>query len=91
MKLSKKEELILDLLGQSEMYGLDLIEKSGGSLGRGTIYVHLARMEELDLVQARQVASEHESALPRRIYKATELGRTLFLTRHVNLPMARAL
>jgi len=90
MKLNRKQELILDILGQNEMYGLDLIGKSGGALGHGTIYVHLARMEALDLIQARTCDKPiREGCLPRRLYKATSRGRTLFLTRHVALPAAR--
>jgi DNA-binding PadR family transcriptional regulator len=92
MKLSKKQELIIDLLGQREMYGLDLIHRSGGSLRRGTIYVHLSRMEELDLIQGRRCDKPvREGCLPRRIYRTTEHGRSTFLTRHARLPVARAL
>jgi DNA-binding PadR family transcriptional regulator len=91
MKLSGKRELILDLLGDQEMYGLDLIDKSGGTLKRGTIYVHLARMEEQDLIQGRACESAREGCLPRRRYRATEKGRTLFLTRHMRLPVARVI
>ena len=88
MKLSAKEELILDLLGTGELYGLDLIERSGGNLRHGLVYVHLSRMENRGLLEARQVPSSDEILPPRRLYRATERGRAAFLTRHVELPKA---
>lgn len=73
--LSAKERLILDLLGDTERYGLELVDASGGALKRGTVYVTLARMEESGLV-----TSHHEDGprpgggMPRRLYRATPLA-----------------
>ncbi len=72
------------------MYGLDIVKESHGSLGRGTVYVHLSRMEERGLIEARQVPSRHPDGPPRRLYRATEEGWSAFLRRHATLlPEAR--
>lgn len=91
VKLGSKEELILDILRQEEMYGLDIIAKSNGGLKHGTIYVHLSRMEDKRLIQARVELPTRPRGLPRRIYRVTEEGWRLFLERHSFLPEARAI
>jgi DNA-binding PadR family transcriptional regulator len=75
--LSPKESLILELLiGAKEMYGLELVAASGGSLKRGTIYVTLGRMEDKGYVASRlESAPPAAGGLPRRIYAPTALGR----------------
>jgi PadR family transcriptional regulator PadR len=75
--LSGKEGLILDLVGrEKEMYGLELVAASGGGLKRGTVYVTLARMEEKGFISSRLDDEPPESGgLPRRLYRATSLGR----------------
>jgi DNA-binding PadR family transcriptional regulator len=55
-----KEELILDLLGDEEKFGLDLVKESEGALKRGTIYVTLSRMEKRGVIVAREVTVIHE-------------------------------
>jgi len=69
------EGLILELLTNSEMYGLQLVKASGGRLKRGTVYVTLGRMEEKGYVESRPEA-RHVGAigLPRRLYRPTGLG-----------------
>jgi PadR family transcriptional regulator, regulatory protein PadR len=74
--LPGKERLVLELLAaQGPLFGLRLVEISGGALKRGTVYVTLGRMERKGFV-----ASEPESpvagaiGLPRRIYRATPFG-----------------
>lgn len=77
--LPPKERLILELLAASgPTFGLKLIELSGGSLKRGTVYVTLGRMEAKGLVESEQEAG-HPAAigLPRRIYRITALGERL--------------
>jgi len=76
-RLSAKERVILDLLVQNgEMYGLELVTRSGGELARGTVYVTLDRMAEKGFVESRQ-----EDRLPgvpgirRRLYKVTGRGQ----------------
>jgi PadR family transcriptional regulator PadR len=74
--LPKKEQLILELLAsEGPLYGLQLVEFSGGALKRGTVYVTLGRMEAKGLVESRQEPpSPGGIGLPRRIYHPTALG-----------------
>jgi DNA-binding PadR family transcriptional regulator len=76
-RLSPKESLIVELLlRDSELYGLQLVAASRGRLKRGTVYVTLGRMEDKGFVTSREEAPpEDEGGLPRRIYRATALGR----------------
>jgi PadR family transcriptional regulator PadR len=75
--LSPKESLILELLiGAKEMYGLELVAASDGTLKRGTVYVTLGRMEDKGYVASRfESAPPAVGGLPRRIYAPTPLGR----------------
>jgi len=64
---------IMEILSasRSEMYGLDIVkwsEKMGGKVKRGTVYVHLGRLEDGGLVSSRKDGE-------RRRYKATSTGR----------------
>jgi hypothetical protein len=52
-RLSRTEHLILDLLQDREGFGLELVERSGGALKRGTVYVTLARMQDKGYVTSR--------------------------------------
>jgi DNA-binding PadR family transcriptional regulator len=54
------------------MFGLQLIERSHGSLKRGTVYVTLGRMQEKGYLASRQ-EDLHPGAigLPRRLYRPT--------------------
>ena len=80
--LSRKEKLVLELLGDREMFGLDLVRASKGVLKRGVVYVMLSRMEDRGLIAARGVRQrhmvkhewmnkthEHEYVLERRLYR----------------------
>jgi len=80
--LSEKTALVLRLLVQGEMYGLQLVDASAGQLKRGTVYVTLGRMEQRGLVVSRQ-EPRHPGAigLPRRLYAPTELGRAALAAR----------
>ena len=75
--LPPKEALILELLvGESEMYGLQLVAASRRRLKRGTVYVTLGRMEEKGFITSRLEDAPPESGgLPRRIYEPTAFGR----------------
>ena len=77
LTLSAKESLILQLLVRDdEAYGLELVSASRGRLKRGTVYVTLGRMEEKGYLTSRlEDAPPEAGGLPRRIYKATPLGR----------------
>jgi DNA-binding PadR family transcriptional regulator len=80
LTLSPKELLVLELLLRDEdLYGLQLVARSGGRLKRGTVYVTLARMEEKGYLTSRlDAAPSGMGGLPRRIYAATPLGRRMF-------------
>ena len=77
--LPKKERFILELLvSGGPMYGLQLVEQSGGALKRGTVYVTLGRMEAKGLVESQQEEMPPGAiGLPRRIYKPTGLGERM--------------
>jgi PadR family transcriptional regulator, regulatory protein PadR len=81
-RLSNKESIVLELLidnPMQEMYGLELMEKSGERLKRGTIYVTLGRMEDKGFVSSRQ-ETEHPSrpGVPRRLYRPTGYGMRVY-------------
>src|SRR5262245_60133267 len=75
--LPPKERLILELLVEHhELYGLQLVDSSRRLLKRGTVYVTLGRMEDKGYVTSRrEEAPADAGGLPRRIYRATPLGR----------------
>jgi PadR family transcriptional regulator, regulatory protein PadR len=88
-RLSTVEALILDLLAdQHEMYGLELVEESGGRVKRGSVYVTLSRMEAKGYVNSRQEEKTSGAiGLPRRVYRMTATGGRVrdawALARHV--------
>ena len=79
-RLSPKESLIVELLlRDAELYGLQLVAASRGRLKRGTVYVTLGRMEDKGFIASREEAPPaDEGGLPRRIYRATALGRQVY-------------
>ena len=94
--LPPKEALILELLvGESELYGLQLVAASKGRLKRGTVYVTLGRMEEKGFITSRlEDAPPEAGGLPRRIYEPTAFGRRVLdayelVHRHLRLEPAR--
>ena len=52
--ISATEALLLDLMGDGEKFGLELVGTSGGRVKRGSVYVTLARMEAKGFVESRQ-------------------------------------
>jgi DNA-binding PadR family transcriptional regulator len=73
--ISPIEAQILDLIEVRERYGLELIEGSGGTLKRGSVYVTLGRMEHKGFVTSRlEERSSGGAGLPRRLYRATPYG-----------------
>jgi DNA-binding PadR family transcriptional regulator len=74
-RLSPKEALILRLLiGKGEMYGLELVNDSGGELKRGTVYVTLGRMADKGYVESRTIPQDDGSGIPKRLFRATGYG-----------------
>jgi DNA-binding PadR family transcriptional regulator len=79
LSLPRKEQTILELLASGgPMYGLQIVEQSGGALKRGTVYVTLGRMEAKRLVESdEQPLPPGGIGLPRRIYRLTALGERM--------------
>lgn len=79
LSLPRKEQAILDLLAsEGPMYGLQIVERSGGTLKRGTVYVTLGRMEAKGFVESdEQPLPPGGIGLPRRIYRLTALGERM--------------
>ncbi len=78
-ELSKKERVILELMKDERWwYGLDIIAKSNGEIGRGTVYVVLSRLTDLGFVESRNEAQGYATIhdqLPRKIYRITDAGK----------------
>jgi DNA-binding PadR family transcriptional regulator len=73
--MSRTESLVMELLRGAERYGLELVDASGGTLKRGSVYVILARMEEKGFIESRvEERAPRVSGLPRRLYRATPYG-----------------
>ena len=78
LTLSPKELVVLELLRDQKLYGLQLVAASSRRLKRGTVYVTLGRMEEKGYITSTlEAAPAGAGGLPRRIYKATALGRRM--------------
>ena len=76
MILSPKSIAILKILAPGEeLYGIQIMERSKGVLGRGTIYVTLAYLEEQLLVSSRQETVAAVGQIPRRLYRITDVGK----------------
>jgi DNA-binding PadR family transcriptional regulator len=81
VRLTAKEREILKLLigHGAEMYGLEMVARSEGRLGRGSIYVLLDRLEERGLVSSRvEDRPAGTSGIARRLYRPTGHGRRVF-------------
>lgn len=71
-------ELMLQNPGEQH-YALELVERSRRRLGRGTVYVTLARMEEKGYLDSRQETPVPGwPGHPRRLYTVTGLGRRVY-------------
>lgn len=72
-KFSATERLIVELLTEhEELFGLRMVELSGGRLKRGTVYVTLGRMQEKGYLESRQEPLPPGAiGLPRRLYRPT--------------------
>lgn len=72
-QFSSTERLIIELLAEhDELFGLRMVELSGGRLKRGTVYVTLGRMQEKGYLESRQEPLPPGAiGLPRRLYRPT--------------------
>jgi len=78
-RLSATERLILDLLRQGELFGLQLVDRSEGALKRGTVYVTLGRMQDKGYVESQvEPAIAGATGRPRRWYRPSAYGRQVF-------------
>ena len=91
-QLSTQRLRVLERLEHGEAYGLDFI--NAGVLSGATCYVHLASMENDDLIIGSTegdaeilAASLAGAALPRRRYTITDRGRAALV--EARLPKAR--
>ena len=73
---SGKELEVLRLLQSAGkgMYGLELVEKSRGAVGRASVYVFLGRLEEKGFVTVTRPTSGKHPGMQRPIYKISGLG-----------------
>ena len=85
--LSEKEFLIMKmLLDSGEMFGLEMVEKSNGSLKKGTIYVTLQRMEKKNLLTSEEEErAENEIGIARRFYRPSNWGERVFKAQEIAL------
>ena len=79
-RLSRTEQIILELLlDEDELFGLQIVERSKGTVKRGTVYVTLGRMQEKGYVESRTEARAPGAiGLPRRLYRPTAHGLRVF-------------
>jgi PadR family transcriptional regulator, regulatory protein PadR len=75
-RLSTTERTILELLTSGpELFGLQLVKQSRGTLKRGTVYVTLGRMQDKGFVESRtEPLPPGGIGLPRRLYRPTAYG-----------------
>jgi DNA-binding PadR family transcriptional regulator len=83
--LSIERRRVLEHLERGEAYGLDLV--NAGVLSRSSCYVHLASMENDDLIVGTLQPVETEGSPPRRQYTITDRGRAALV--EARLPKAR--
>ena len=85
--MKNSEVLILESLAvcvPCEQYGIDLVHRSGGQLGEGSVYRILGDLETAGLVVSRGVL--HPGVFtPRLLYRITPAGR-LWLSEHAGPP-----
>lgn len=85
-EFSKKEMVILELLDtppRRGWYGSELVKNSEGELGMGTVYVHLAKLEDNGYVSSERIPPAADAPVgmpPRRKYHLTDNGRRMWLS-----------
>lgn len=73
---SGKELEVLRLLQTTVkgMYGLEIVEKSDGAVGRASVYIVLGRLEEKGFVTVARPKSADHPGLPRPVYRINGEG-----------------
>lgn len=81
-RVSPTEHVILALLSRDkELFGLQIVECSGGAVKRGTVYVTLGRMHDKGFVESRtEPRAPGAIGLPRRLYRLTPYGVAVLKT-----------
>lgn len=72
------QEVALRILAEATgpLYGLEIVERSAGKLRRGTVYIHLHRLEDdAGLIESWPDGGSSASGIPRRLYQITDAGR----------------
>jgi len=72
--VTSRQRRILEVLAaaEDEVYGLGIV--AAGAASRSSVYVELARMEDLGWVVSREKPPLDLATLPRRVYRITEAG-----------------
>ncbi len=85
--LSGKEFLIMEmLLNEGDMFGLEMVDESGGRLKKGTIYVTLQRMMDKKLLESwEEERNEAENGIARKLYTPTDYGERVFKAQELAL------
>jgi len=85
--LSNKEYLVMQMLSENEeMFGLEMVNESGGDIKKGTIYVTLQRMTNKDILESwEEEAGENKNKAARRLYRPTEYGERVFKAQEIAL------
>lgn len=82
MLLSKIQAKILQLMcdnGLREMYGSEIMKRSGGEIKLGTVHTTLRRMQDKGFLTSRQEDKPDDvSGIPRRLYLITSDGLQAF-------------
>jgi DNA-binding PadR family transcriptional regulator len=81
-RVSPTEHIILTLLSrEKELFGLQIVEQSGGAVKRGTVYVTLGRMHDKGFVESRtEPRAPGAIGLPRRLFRLTPYGGAVLKT-----------
>ena len=82
--MTSRQRSILEVIAASdgEMYGRDIV--IAGAARQASVYVDLARLEDLGWIAAREEPVADPTMMPRRIYRITEAGGAQLL------PVARS-
>jgi hypothetical protein len=67
-----KYNLILEILGDQELLGAEIAERSNGQLRRRTVFVFLGRMQELGMVTSRPEPDVPPGVIPRSLFRRAQ-------------------
>lgn len=70
---ARAEGCILRQLAPGPSTGLDLVVNSDGILRRGTVYLHLSRLEARGWIQSEQLPPKPPATIGQRVYQLTPL------------------